>query len=97
MASVLRFLRPYKGEIVRRHTGSLVALRPASPVTYGLGGTGARLALYRRRASRSTPAWSSAQCNRKRGHHVNVCKKKQLTNMRAAGSDDALRLARPSR
>ena len=35
------------------------------------------------------------QCNRNEDMSVNVCKKKQLTNMRAAGSDEAIRLAPP--
>ena len=88
---------PFKGEIARRSFGSLVAYETGEAVTYGLYGAqergklfiGAGTAVYAGMVVGSSPKEGDIV--------VNVCKKKQLTNTRASGSDDALRLVTPSR
>jgi GTP-binding protein len=83
---------PYKGEIPRRNTGSLVAFETGESVAYGLFNAQMRGTLY---IGAGTPVYEGMVIGRspKAGDiALNVCKKKQLTNTRASGSDDALRL-----
>ena len=80
----------------RRNTGSLVAFETGESITYGLFNAQERgVAVHRRRRGRCTRAWWWASVPKQEDIAVNVCKKKQLTNTRAAGSDDALRLVPP--
>lgn len=87
--------QPYKGEITRRQYGSLIAFEAGESITYGLynaqeRGTlfiGAGVPVYEGMVVGFTPKSDDLA--------VNVCKKKQLTNTRASGSDDALRLIPP--
>ena len=86
---------PLKGEIDRRPTGSLVAFETGDASAYGLFNAQDRGALF---IGPGTPVYAGmvvGQCNRNEDMSVNICKKKQLTNMRAAGSDEALRLTSP--
>ena len=95
MASVLDGYAPLKGEIDRRPTGSLVAFETGEASAYGLFNAQDRGALF---IGPGTPVYAGmvvGQCNRNEDMSVNICKKKQLTNMRAAGSDEALRLTSP--
>ena len=95
MSSVLDSYAPMKGEIERRLVGSLVAFETGEAVTYGLGAAQERGTLL---IGPGTPVYAGmvgGVCSRNEDMNVNVCKKKQLTNMRAAGSDDALRLTSP--
>ena len=95
MASVFEKYAPYKGEIQRRNTGSLVAHETGESVTYGLFAAQERGALF---IGASVPVYEGmvvGVCPKQEDITVNVCKKKQLTNMRASGSDDALRLVPP--
>ena len=95
MASVFEKYAPYKGEIQRRNTGSLVAHETGESVTYGLYAAQERGALF---IGASVPVYEGmvvGVCPKQEDITVNVCKKKQLTNMRASGSDDALRLVPP--
>ena len=95
MASVLDGYAPLKGEIDRRPTGSLVAFETGDASAYGLFNAQDRGALF---IGAGTPVYAGmvvGQCNRNEDMSVNICKKKQLTNMRAAGSDEALRLTSP--
>ena len=95
MASVLDGYAPLKGEIDRRPTGSLVAFETGDASAYGLFNAQDRGALF---IGPGTPVYAGmvvGQCNRNEDMSVNICKKKQLTNMRAAGSDEALRLTSP--
>ena len=95
MASVFDSYAPLKGEISRRSTGSLVAFETGEAVTYGLFNAQERGALF---IGPGTPVYGGmivGECPKAEDISVNVCKKKQLTNMRASGSDEALRLVTP--
>ena len=95
MASVLDSYAPVKGEIERRPTGSLVAFESGDACAYGLFNAQERGTLF---IGAGTPVYAGmvvGLCNRNEDMSVNVCKKKQLTNMRASGSDEALRLTSP--
>lgn len=83
---------PYKGDITRRQMGSLVAFETGEAVGYGLFNAQERGILF---IEPGTPVYEGmiVGINPKHGDMaVNVCKKKHITNMRASGSDDALRL-----
>ena len=95
MASVLDSYAPVKGDIERRQTGSLVAFETGEATAYGLGGIQDRGVLFIGPGVEVYAGMIVGQCNRNEDMSVNVCKKKQLTNMRAAGSDEAIRLAPP--
>ena len=95
MASVFETYAPLKGEITRRGTGSLVAFETGEAVTYGLFNAQERGNLF---IGAGTPVYAGmivGECPKAEDISVNVCKKKQLTNMRASGSDEALRLVTP--
>ncbi len=95
LSSVFDSYQPYKGEIPRRSTGSLVAFETGEAVTYGLFNAqergelfiGAGVPVYEGMVVGASPKSDDLV--------VNVCKKKHLTNTRASGSDDALRLVPP--
>ncbi len=86
---------PYKGDIAYRQTGSLIAFEAGESVTYGLfnaqeRGTlfiGAGVQVYQGMVVGENPKGGDIE--------LNVCKKKQMTNTRASGSDDALKLVPP--
>ena len=95
MSSVLDSYAPMKGEIERRLSGSLIAFETGEACGYGLAAAQERGALL---IGAGTPVYAGMVvgiCSRNEDMTVNVCKKKQLTNMRAAGSDDAVRLVTP--
>ena len=92
MASVFDRYAPMKGEISRRSTGSLVAFETGEAVTYGLFNAQER---GQRFIGPGTPVYGGmivGECPKAEDISVNVCKQKQLTTMRASGSDEALRL-----
>lgn len=85
----------YKGDINTRNKGSLVAFETGTAIAYGLHGAQERGSLF---ISPGTEVYAGMIVgeNAKSGDiDVNICKKKQLTNTRASGSDDALRLVPP--
>jgi GTP-binding protein len=95
MASVFEEYAPMKGEISRRGSGSLVSFETGEAVTYGLFNAQERGNLF---IGAGTPVYAGmivGECPKAEDITVNVCKKKQLTNTRASGSDDALRLVTP--
>ena len=95
MSSVLDSYAPMKGEIERRLVGSLIAHESGEAVAYGLGAAQERGSLF---IGPGTPVYAGMVvgiCSRNEDMTVNVCKRKQLTNMRASGSDDAIRLVTP--
>ena len=95
MASIFECYAPMKGEISRRSTGSLVAFETGESVTYGLFNAQERGTLF---IGPGVPVYAGmivGECPKQEDISVNICKKKQLTNMRASGSDDALRLTTP--
>ena len=95
MASVFEKYAPMKGKIQRHSTGSLVAFETGDAVTYGLFNAQERGTLF---IGAGVPVYAGmivGETPKAEDISVNVCKKKQLTNMRASGSDDALRLTPP--
>ena len=95
MSSVLDSYAPMKGEIERRLVGSLIDHESGEAVTYGLGAAQERGSML---IGPGTPVYAGMVvgiCSRNEDMTVNVCKRKQLTNMRASGSDEAIRLVPP--
>ncbi len=95
MSSVLDSYALMKGQIERRLTGSLIAFETGEACSYGLYNAQERGSLF---IGAGTPVYAGMVvgiCSRNEDMTVNVCKKKQLTNMRASGSDEALRLVSP--
>ena len=95
MSSVFERYEPFKGEVSRRGTGSLVAWETGEAVTYGLFNAQERGTLF---IGPGTPVYAGmvvGMSPKNEDIPVNVCRRKQLTNMRAAGSDEALRLTPP--
>ena len=95
MSSVLDSYAPMKGEIERRKTGSLIAFETGEACTYGLYNAQERGQLFIGPGVEVYAGMVVGICSRNEDMTVNVCKKKQLTNMRASGADDALRLTSP--
>jgi len=95
MASQLTGYEPVRGEIARRLTGSMVAFETGEAVTYGLYNAQERGQLFIGAGVDVYAGMVVGACSRNEDITVNVCKKKQLTNTRASGSDDALRLTPP--
>ena len=95
MSSVLDSYAPMKGEIERRLVGSLIAHESGEAVSYGLGAAQERGALLIGPGTQVYAGMVVGICSRNEDMTVNVCKRKQLTNMRASGSDDAIRLVTP--
>ena len=95
ISSVFDSYQPYKGDIPRRNTGSLVCFETGEAVTYGLYNAQERGSLF---IGAGTPVYEGMVVGaspKTEDLVVNVCKKKHLTNTRASGSDDALRLVPP--
>ncbi len=95
MSSVLEDYAPMKGEIERRKMGSLIAFETGEACTYGLFNAQERGQLFIGAGTDVYAGMVVGLCSRNEDMTVNVCKKKQLTNMRASGSDEALRLTTP--
>ncbi len=95
MSSVFECYQPYKGEIAKRNTGSLISYETGESITYGLYNAQERGTLF---IGAGVPVYEGmviGQSPKAEDLVVNVCKRKQLTNTRASGSDDALRLVPP--
>ena len=95
MASVFDSYAPYKGDIQRRGMGSLICSETGESVTYGLFNAQERGTLF---IGAGVPVYEGmiiGVASRGEDINVNACRKKQLTNTRASGSDDALRLVPP--
>jgi len=95
MSSVLEGYAPFRGEVTRRHNGSLVAFESGEAVAYGLHGAQERGLLFIGPGRQVYAGQIVGQNAKADDMAVNVCKRKHLTNFRAAGSDDALRLTPP--
>ncbi|MBO4688386.1 MAG: translational GTPase TypA [Clostridiales bacterium] len=95
MNSVISGFEPFAGEIETRSHGVLVAFESGEAMTYGLYNAQERGQLF---IGAGTPVYEGMIVGinpKNEDITVNVCKKKHVTNMRAAGSDDALRLTTP--
>ncbi len=84
--------QPYKGDFVRRNQGSLIAFETGESITYGMFNAQERGTLFIDPGEKIYAGMVVGKNNRSDDLVVNVCKKKQLSNMRASGSDDALKL-----
>ena len=95
MNSIFFEYQPYKGDIKRRDTGSLVAFETGEAVTYGLFNAQDRGVLFIEPGTQVYEGMVVGVSPKTEDINVNVCKKKHMTNTRAAGSDDAMRLNSP--
>ncbi|NLC17654.1 MAG: translational GTPase TypA [Clostridiales bacterium] len=86
---------PYKGDIQYRRSGSLIAYETGESVTYGLFNAQERGTLFIGPGVKVYAGMVVGQNPKADDIEVNVCKRKQLTNTRAAGADDALKLTPP--
>ncbi len=97
MNHVFNSYEPYKGDIEQRSTGSIIAHETGEATGYGLFNTQSRGRLF---IEPGTPVYEGmivGENPKSEDIVCNVCKKKQMTNTRASGSDDALRLVPPSK
>jgi len=95
MSSVFAEYAPYKGDIPRRSVGSLISYETGEAVTYGLFNAQERGSLFIPAGTEVYEGMVVGCSPKAEDIVVNVCKKKHLTNTRASGSDDALRLIPP--
>lgn len=97
MNSVIAGFEPWKGEIETRNHGVLVAFERGTAMTYGLHNAQNRGELFIVPGTEVYEGMIVGRSPKNEDVTVNVCKKKQVTNIRASGSDDALRLVPPLR
>lgn len=95
MASVFENYQPYKGDLSRRHTGSLVAHETGEAVAYGIWNAQDRGVMFITPGTMVYGGMIVGECPKQDDIVVNVCRTKHLTNTRASGSDEALRLVPP--
>ncbi len=86
---------PYKGDLSHRMKGALVALEPGLAVAYAMGKLQDRTTFFVEPGTAVYAGMVVGENSREQDMVVNVCKTKHLTNMRASGSDDAIRLEPP--
>jgi GTP-binding protein len=96
-AMTSRFLEyaPYAGEIAGRKSGALVSTEAGETVPFALWGIQERGSLF---VGSAVPVYAGmviGECSRENDMDVNPCREKKLTNIRASGSDDAVRLTTP--
>lgn len=87
---------PWKGEIPGRRHGVLVGWEPGEATTYGLYSIESRGVLFIQPNDKVYAGMIVGENSREEDIDVNVCKKKHLTNFRAVGSEEAMRLATPT-
>ena len=95
LASVFERYEPYKGDINRRATGSLIAWETGEAVAYGIWNAQDRGAMFITPGTKVYGGMVVGVCPKSDDVPVNVCRTKHLTNTRASGSDEALRLVPP--
>ncbi len=86
---------PYKGDMYYRKTGSLIAFESGESITYGLFNAQERGTLFIGAGEKVYAGMVIGQNSKAEDVEINVCKSKKLTNTRASGSDDALKLVTP--
>jgi len=86
---------PYKGDMMYRKQGSLIAFEAGEAITYGLYNAQERGTLFIGPGEKVYAGMVVGQTGKTEDIEINVCKKKQLTNTRSSGSDEALRLTPP--
>ena len=95
LASVFERYEPFKGEIARRNTGSLIAFETGEACAYGIWNAQDRGAMFITPGTKVYGGMVVGVCPKSEDVPVNVCRTKHLTNTRASGSDEALRLIPP--
>ena len=95
LASVFDSYAPYKGDIARRSTGSLIAFETGEAVAYGIWNAQERGSMFITPGTKVYGGMVIGVGNKSDDVPVNVCRTKHLTNTRASGSDEALRLVPP--
>ena len=95
LASVFERYEPFKGDIARRNTGSLIAFETGEAVAYGIWNAQDRGAMFITPGTKVYAGMVIGVCPKSEDVPVNVCRTKHLTNTRASGSDEALRLVPP--
>lgn len=95
MNHIFNGFEPYKGDIPGRQRGSMIAWEDGEAVTYGLYNAQERGSLFITPGVKVYEGMIVGENSRVEDIVVNVCKKKHVTNMRASGSDEALRLTPP--
>ena len=95
LASVFEKYAPYKGDISRRSTGSLIAWETGEAVAYGIWNAQERGAMFITPGTKVYAGMVIGVTQKSDDVPVNVCRTKHLTNTRASGSDEALRLVPP--
>jgi GTP-binding protein len=93
--SVFDGYQPYKGEIATRNQGSLVAFETGEAVSYGIYHAQDRGQMFIQPGQRVYEGMVVGANSRQGDIEVNVCKRKHVTNIRAAGADEAMRLVPP--
>ena len=95
MATMFKGYEPFKGEVVARVRGTIVAFENGKSITYGLYNAQEKGDLFIGPGVEVYEGMIVGLNSRGEDLAVNVCKEKHLTNTRASGSDDALRLVPP--
>ena len=95
MNSILEGFDDFKGEMQTRNRGSMIAWESGTTVAYGLLNAEMRGALFLGPGVKVYEGMIVGENNKGEDLTVNVCKKKHVTNMRAAGSDDTVKLTPP--
>ena len=95
LASVFEKYEPYKGDIARRSIGSLIAWEQGEACAYGIWNSQERGAMFITPGTKVYGGMIVGVCPKSEDIPVNVCRTKHLTNTRASGSDEALRLIPP--
>ena len=93
--SILESYEPYKGDLQTRSRGTLIAWENGESITYGLYNAQERGTLFIGAGVKVYEGMIVGENARQEDIVVNVCKKKHVTNTRASGSDDALKLVPP--
>ncbi|MDO4568374.1 MAG: translational GTPase TypA [Clostridia bacterium] len=96
MSHVFHGYEPYRGDIEGRTRGSLIAHETGTATSYGLFNSQDRGRLFIGPSTEVYEGEICGECSRSEDIVINVCKKKHVTNMRASGSDEALRLTPPT-
>ena len=95
MASIFKGYEPFKGEVISRVRGTLVAFEAGTSITYGLYNAQDKGELFIGPGVDVYEGMIVGLNSRSEDLAINVCKEKHLTNTRASGSDEALRLVPP--
>lgn len=95
MSHTFKGYQPYKGEIRHRYNGALIAWETGEATTYGMLQVEDRGTMFIIPGTKVYEGMIVGVNNREKDLEVNVCKRKQLTNMRASGSDETVKLKEP--